>query len=74
MKHTIIATAFILILLYVPEKDLVRVIACGGVYFLSLIAQEIYDAVKSKQEENRKMINALNAIALDLLTAIREKK
>ncbi len=74
MKHTIIATVFILILFFVPEKDLVRAIACGGVYFLSLIAQEIYDSVKSKQEENRKLINSLEAIALDLLTAIRDKK
>jgi len=74
MKHTIIATVIFLIIFYVPEKELVRAIACGGVYFLSLIAQEIYDAVKSKEEENRKLISALNAIALDLLNEIRNKK
>lgn len=76
MRHTIIATILVMIVLYVKPTDLLVVSISIGIFVFMLIAQEISDhsekVIKQKEKASRELHQTLSAVGLDLVAAIRQ--
>ena len=66
-----------MVILYTKEAFLVKACVCAGIHLFFCIAHKIEQATKKnieqKEQSSRNLINAMNAIAMDLLNALKNK-